>query len=423
MTQTLIKTVANFESSLNVKLAPAGTSLTLVSANDSDGNALAAGTYGFTISEGESNEEHVIGVVSGTTVSSLIRNVKRNDGTTAQTGKDHRKGASIKITNFPAIQRIQRILNGTVDLDANTPLSYDGNPSFGSGTPELATVKLVEDTANAGAADASTTVKGISEEATEAEVVAGDVAGGTSARLFVNPGSIVDKILTALERTWVRAIEGVTTPTEVNQLAGTTNVAEADTFFGASDISGAEAETLTDGSDAATLHRHTNQSEKLEISTTQIVIADTNTETNLISVSIPANTLGTNNGIKVRIFVANLASGAANNQFTLKLKYGSTILITKAFSGEIGDGVEGYIDLYLFGSGAAGTQKGYIKFDLNEDELVEGTTGESVKGLAIGTATEDSTGALNLVVTFQWATAQASNTITAEGHISEIITT
>ena len=46
------------------------------------------------------------------------------------------------------------------------------------------------------------------------------------------------------------------TKTELDQLAGTTNMAEADTFFGATDMSGAEAETLTDGSDASQLHKH-----------------------------------------------------------------------------------------------------------------------------------------------------------------------
>lgn len=47
------------------------------------------------------------------------------------------------------------------------------------------------------------------------------------------------------------------TYTEINQLSGTTNIAEADTFFGATDISGVEAETLTDGSNADSLHVHT----------------------------------------------------------------------------------------------------------------------------------------------------------------------
>jgi len=45
------------------------------------------------------------------------------------------------------------------------------------------------------------------------------------------------------------------TYTEINQLSGTTHIAESNTFFGATDISGSEAETLTDGSET-TLHKH-----------------------------------------------------------------------------------------------------------------------------------------------------------------------
>lgn len=43
--------------------------------------------------------------------------------------------------------------------------------------------------ANPSAADASTTVKGVVEEATQAEIEAGTAAGGTSARLFINPST------------------------------------------------------------------------------------------------------------------------------------------------------------------------------------------------------------------------------------------
>ena len=54
---------------------------------------------------------------------------------------------------------------------------------------EYASKKYVDDIAIAGAPDASTTVKGIVEEATQAEVDAGTAAGGTSARLFINPST------------------------------------------------------------------------------------------------------------------------------------------------------------------------------------------------------------------------------------------
>lgn len=49
--------------------------------------------------------------------------------------------------------------------------------------------------ANPSAADASTTVKGVSEEATQAEFDAGTTAGGTSARLFVNPSTVRAKLI------------------------------------------------------------------------------------------------------------------------------------------------------------------------------------------------------------------------------------
>mgnify|MGYP000986709967 CR=1 FL=1 len=44
--------------------------------------------------------------------------------------------------------------------------------------------------ANPAAADASTTVKGVTQEATLAQMIARNVAGSTSARLFVNPGTL-----------------------------------------------------------------------------------------------------------------------------------------------------------------------------------------------------------------------------------------
>lgn len=55
----------------------------------------------------------------------------------------------------------------------------------------LTTKRYVDNVAgSAVVANASTTVKGITEEATDAEVLASATTGGTGARLFVNPGSV-----------------------------------------------------------------------------------------------------------------------------------------------------------------------------------------------------------------------------------------
>lgn len=57
---------------------------------------------------------------------------------------------------------------------------------------DAASKKYTDDGFNAGAANASTTVKGIAEEATAAEITAGTQVGGTGAELFVNPKYLKD---------------------------------------------------------------------------------------------------------------------------------------------------------------------------------------------------------------------------------------
>lgn len=55
---------------------------------------------------------------------------------------------------------------------------------------QVSTKKYADDLAIAGSPDASTSAKGIVEEATNAEIIAGTGAGSTGARLFVNPTQV-----------------------------------------------------------------------------------------------------------------------------------------------------------------------------------------------------------------------------------------
>ena len=68
-------------------------------------------------------------------------------------------------------------------LDTDTTLAANSN----SKVPTQAAVKAYVDAG--GQANASDTVKGIVEEATQAEVDAGTAVGGTGARLFINPSA------------------------------------------------------------------------------------------------------------------------------------------------------------------------------------------------------------------------------------------
>lgn len=185
---TIPTVVAVFSTSLQDSITTSATSMTLVSGTDKAGNALS-GYICYNIDEGTSLEEFVCGTTTGTAVASLIRGIDPVDGDLEVTAlkKAHRRGASVKVTNYPVEGILARIINGTETLP--NKLSYNSHPTFSSNT-ELIDKKYADDLIAAGAPDASTTVKGLAEEATQAEVDARTAAGGTSARLFVNPTTV-----------------------------------------------------------------------------------------------------------------------------------------------------------------------------------------------------------------------------------------
>lgn len=182
--------VALFETSLQASISSSATSMTLVSATDKDGNTLASSTYAFIIDEGSADEEFVIGGCTGTTCQGLIRGVSVLTGTStiSSLAKAHRRGASVKITDAPLLLQLFRLANGVQGFPV--PLFYQTEPTFDSQSTQFATVNFVEDTANAGAADASAIAKGLFEVAdpTEASLTAAAGSGDTTAPLALHTG-------------------------------------------------------------------------------------------------------------------------------------------------------------------------------------------------------------------------------------------
>jgi len=177
--------LASFETSLQSKISATDTTMTLVSGTDAAGNALS-GYYGFTIDSGSASQEYVIANCTSTSCSSMTRGISVKDGQTSVAALkfSHRRGASVKITDHPALTIINQILNGNDGVPDT--LYYDTHPTFTSNT-QIIDKKYADDLSYVGAPDASSTVKGVSEEATQAEIDAGTATGGTSARLYVNP--------------------------------------------------------------------------------------------------------------------------------------------------------------------------------------------------------------------------------------------
>lgn len=190
---TIPISTAVFQTSLQNSIGASDTSMTLVNGTNKAGTSLS-GYMCFNIDEGTSLEEFVCGTASDTSVTSMLRGIDPVDGDLEVAGlkKAHRRGATVKITDYPSIGILSRILNG-VETIPNI-LSYTSAPTFTPGSTQIATVGYADGLAIAGSPNASTTTKGISEEATQAEIDAGTAAGGTAARLFVNPSTLATSI-------------------------------------------------------------------------------------------------------------------------------------------------------------------------------------------------------------------------------------
>ena len=106
--------VAIFETTLASKITSEATSMTLTAASTTAGGSLT-GYFCFTIDEGSADVEFVCGTAASTTaITSMIRGIDPIDGDKEVTAlkKAHRRGATIKITNYPQDAIVSRIING-----------------------------------------------------------------------------------------------------------------------------------------------------------------------------------------------------------------------------------------------------------------------------------------------------------------------
>ncbi len=122
--------VALYTDSLDSKMTDSDTSFTLIRGTDKQGRGLS-GFYGFVIDEGSSIEEFMTAnctTATNTTCTVVARGIDVVDGKTEVTAlkQEHRRGALVKITNFPQIAILSRILNGKESASSTF--------SFGGGT-------------------------------------------------------------------------------------------------------------------------------------------------------------------------------------------------------------------------------------------------------------------------------------------------
>lgn len=186
----LPQAVAVFETSLASPMSAAATSMTLT-ANAIRGGGALSGYNCFTIDEGSAQAEVVCGSVSGTTVSGLSRGISQSTGTTTVAALQfaHRRGASVKITDYPIIQ-ILKAQNSGEDTFEN-PIRYASGVStttLGTNEQNLASVAYANSLSFGAIPQASETAGGFVELATGIEA-ASSTSSGSSARLVL-PASL-----------------------------------------------------------------------------------------------------------------------------------------------------------------------------------------------------------------------------------------
>src|SRR4051794_31137188 len=129
MATKLGKIVADFTTSLATSMAISATSVTLQSATDDDGVALPAGVYFFAIDGNNSQKEHIVATLSGTSFTA-ISSSSRQGVQTSGVARAHRVGATFPLTVLAHTKYINDFLTATTDLDHTTPLKYDGTATI-----------------------------------------------------------------------------------------------------------------------------------------------------------------------------------------------------------------------------------------------------------------------------------------------------
>lgn len=185
------KVIAVFTTSLQSAISSSDTSMMLVSGTDKAGNAISGYTC-FNVDEGSVSEEFICGTSSSTSITSLLRGIDPVNGSLSVTAlkKSHRRGATVKITNYPVEGILARILNG--DDTAPNVLQYASsvtNAAISANGYNLVDVNLLSSTSFSGVSPANPTggIAGIGMFSTQTQLANGTATSsylGTTYSLF-----------------------------------------------------------------------------------------------------------------------------------------------------------------------------------------------------------------------------------------------
>lgn len=446
----------------------AATSIVLTALTDIYGNAItsitAFGDKGYiTLEPDTSNEEgatftSVTANANGTVTLGGVSTILAQSPYTETSGlvRAHSGGTKVVVTDNVAFW------NGFTNRNNDEALiGRWTTPVVPSAANDLANKLYVDGVAIAGAPNASPTVKGIVQEATQAQVLAKTAAGSTGAELYVNPATLASTLLsdykadtgaanayaitpspaitayTAGQLFSFKAVNANTTASTLNvnalgaktikKLGGATDLVANDILAGQivvveydgtnfQLISTVSTVFLTPTGDGSTL---TGIGQGF-LTSGAPGTTTTNTTATVLTYSLAGGILASTKGVRIRLAVT-IAIAATNSGATYNVLYGGTNIGSIQFNGNSSTPTVTYTlvaDVVLMGNGGTGAQVASVM--MTADRL-SGTVGAATAVGFAGTSTAaiDSTAAQNITIS---CTAAANVTGTLVSYFIQKIT-
>jgi hypothetical protein len=332
---------ALFETSLQDRITTSDTSMSIVSAAVRGGGTLS-GYQCFTVDEGRSDAEFICGTLSGTTVSGLERGIDPLTGTSSVAALKfaHRKGANVKITDFPILSRVRNQNNG-VETYPNL-LTYTAGTacSVGSANATICDKAYIDGVVVSGASNANETTKGIVEAATQIEMASSSNLGSTGAGLYVQSKNSTSSPYTTGLWNVITMNDGKISPNFIATSSAYTYrwdafqnfTAATSTSFGilgyfnwnglGYTINGSRQASSTVLSENGSGGLSWNPISRLQyLNTSPTAISGTTASTTIFSATIPANTINAQSTLRFDIYVNAIATNSSG--FTFGFGYGT----------------------------------------------------------------------------------------------------
>ena len=158
-----------------------------------------------------------------------------------------------------------------------------------------------------------------------------------------------------------------------------------------------------------------------------VTVIGNTTETSILSVTIPASILSTNNAVRSTAYISAYTVGGVSDTLLIRANYGNNSIgsVLLAPTGISTASVAGKIELTLLANASASVQRSELLIDLQRDTLAITATSTSVLGVNAFRSTTASVNSManqTLGLTAQWGASIAGSRFDVDGYIVEKIT-